>query len=100
LPEISRVKGYRIVMHWGADEHGPPHFHVCEGGRRLATVYLDTSEHVAYLRQQDEIALNAGEIRDVCDWADDRYAAIEACWERVARGEPPGEVDPPDGSEP
>lgn len=96
MPEISRVKGYRIVMHWGADEHGEPHFHVCNSGERLATVYLDTSQQVAFLRTQDEINLNTGEIRDVCDWADDRYAEIKECWDRVSNGKPPGSVDPPD----
>jgi len=84
MPEICRFAGIVIRMHIG--DHAPPHFHAQYAGRELQMSIQD--------RRIMNGSLPPRQSRLVIEWATQREADLLAAWQRAARYEPPGAVEP------
>ena len=84
MPELCRFRGIIIRIYW--DDHPPPHFHVVHGG-------LDVSFGIESL-DEVEGSLPRRVRRLVTRWASLHQDELRDAWNRVARGEPAGRIDP------
>ena len=83
VPRISTFYGITIFMYFG--DHPPAHFHAVYG------------EHRARVGLDGELLAGALPVRAsglVRLWARLHHRELMACWERVARNEPPGTIAP------
>jgi len=86
MPRISTFYGIVVAIYYG--DHAPPHFHAIYSGEE-AVVSIDNLELLAGGLPRPARAL-------VLEWGSVHQKELRAVWERPARHEPLGTIDPPE----
>ena len=86
MPEICRIGSIRVLMYF--DDHGGPHVHVIDGGRR-DKFYLETMEF-------EHGSLQQRKQREVRRWARVRQPELRRAWRQVMDHVPPDPIRPLD----
>jgi hypothetical protein len=85
MPEISRFYGIKIRMHYGMDEHPPPHFHARSSSGN-ASIALDGTLLEGHL--------SAKELALVKQWVQLHQAELARNWELCTSDENPLKIAP------
>lgn len=78
MPDIARIDGVRIVIHY-VEEHGIPHFHGVKAGNRVS-IAIQTGEVIVG-------KLPPSDLKRVLQWAEEHRTELVASWERAQRRE-------------
>ncbi len=86
MSEVSRFRG--IVVRVFHDDHGVPHFHAEDSGRRVKIAI----RNLALLRGR----LHPKKFGLLMSWASEHQEELLEAWERAQRGQAPGKIEPLD----
>jgi len=84
VPEISRFLGIVIRIYF--DDHPPPHFHA-KYGEYEAKINIANGEVIAG-------KLPRRAMSHVWEWWELHQVGLAECWDRAARQEQPGNIEP------
>jgi len=84
VPRLSAFYGLVVYMYWR--DHGPPHFHVEYGEEEALIVIADGHVYAGSLPRRA--------LRLVREWRRLHEDELRRVWERAARHEDPGSIDP------
>jgi uncharacterized protein DUF4160 len=85
MPVLSRFLGLLIKMEYL--DHPPPHFHVYQGKKKLASINIKKLELLVGKLPRPQLAA-------VLAWAHMHQRELLAAWDRTSTGQDPGVIRP------